>query len=1202
MTITPYNKTIQLIRQTIAGLTALCLISVSLYPGVAYAGDPDRFTLPGPGQMVRTTSAFAPAMIRGVSIHADNPLRFDFIIDRGDKPLSGQLQQSEYQKLVKYFLTSLTVPEKDLWVNLSPNEKDRIIPEKFGLTEMGRDLLGQDYLLKQLTASLMYPEEELGEQFWQRVRQQTFERYGHTDIPLNAFRKVWIVPERAVVFEDNNTAYVADSFLKVMLEEDYAELPHSSITDDSDEQFSMSDVVREIIVPELEHEVNFGEHFAQLRQIYSALILATWYKQTLRESLLGQVYVNKNRVRGVDVQDSSAKEKIYAQYLKAFEIGVYNYIKEEYDPESQSVIPRQYVSGGAGLQLSGVLSRYQRLTSLPRRAYSNMRALARKALGSTGLDRIVVDLREVPASEQLIVDAAMLTDPAAFVFADESEQILDLTRQLRHLPSLNDLAGIVETNQKYYEQTIAWLVHQFMLGAFDRPLMADLAESIRSLRVSKARVFDRILKGRVQLDGIDMVKYFLKGDLETMVDDVQRSLAARRTILATEIESAQQLAASVQSITINETSPLVLWHTVRAMGEIANNPAARPELRRYVLGQIIGFYLTFNRIGFAAPIRTQAVQILRQTGIVQISRFLLPRLDPFSRTSTTDTSNFEKNSTIRARIVDTLFEMIDAPNLDDEIRQSILLRMLAVSHYDPDRNIRRQAKRELRRRNISEASLQTVVSKEADSAVLSEQPDLLSAEWRYGRIAEDLLILLEANGWDGYGIDFETAYNEGASVWSSVSWGKEGLWIHVHLHHPDKLRANQPFLNNGLMFRIESYNDDRIKLTDPWIEANPDGVQAFQHGFVSLQSIVDRESSLGQDVIERMITLAEESANRERDDILAGIRRGKKIQMLIADAVEPDQAVGVRDMLAYVEFGRAIRSEAQQAYGFKFAPMNFSSDGLTVLEDGSIQTDAAVLSSPGGITIIQDAITRLDGTTLRERLYALLEERAIDLEEFPPQIGKTESNFKQMMAGGGFRITPEVLVRSAQILDVNVVELYTGLPLESALQQIDTPGGRLMLLRMTRGLTRVDVKNKVEARTARKFNANQLTKWETSETIEDDTDLDVVADVIGTDVSTIMDGVASVSTDDQAMSSMEKTDAVGGIDLNPVNMNLQIKRDSQGVPLPLNVQPIDSMQIDGFSPVIIQILPIHQLPLLSDLLDDTEQPVIGSLQIDPNKG
>jgi len=108
-------------------------------------------------------------------------------------------------------------------VNLSPGEPDRIIPEAFGQTEMGRDLLAQDYLLKQLTSSLMYPEEELDEEFWDKIYKTAQEQYGTTEIPVSTFNKIWIVPEKAVVYEnaETNIAFVSESRLKVMLEEDY---------------------------------------------------------------------------------------------------------------------------------------------------------------------------------------------------------------------------------------------------------------------------------------------------------------------------------------------------------------------------------------------------------------------------------------------------------------------------------------------------------------------------------------------------------------------------------------------------------------------------------------------------------------------------------------------------------------------------------------------------------------------------------------------------------------------------------------------------------------------------------------------------------------------------------------------------------------------------------------------------------------------
>jgi hypothetical protein len=55
---------------------------------------------------------------------------------------------------------------------------------------------------------------------------------------------------------------------------------------------------------------------------------------------------------------------------------------------------------------------------------------------------------------------------------------------------------------------------------------------------------------------------------------------------------------------------------------------------------------------------------------------------------------------------------------------------------------------------------------------------------------------------------------------------------------------------------------------------------------------------------------------------------------------------------------------------------------------------------------------------------------------------------------------------------------------------------------------------------------------------------------------------------------------VGGIDLNPQLLDLQIKRDPHGVPLPLEQQPILEMKIDGFYPVIMNVTPIPNLPLM----------------------
>ncbi|MBL8013683.1 MAG: hypothetical protein JNN05_07525 [Candidatus Omnitrophica bacterium] len=352
----------------------LCSIQVFVlavfltFPSNLYAQSFSVLSLPKPGQIVTTSENFEPLLIKGISLHKENPLVFDFILDPGRTKYSNDQVRTESQRLIKYFFAALTVPEKDLWVNLSPYEKDRMIPEGFGKTEMGRDLLAQDYILKQLSASLIYPEHDLGKDFWSRVYRKAKEVYGSTDIPVNTFNKVWIVPDKVVIVESSTSAYVTQSRLKVMLEEDYVSMnanrasevlgtSHLAEKDVNKVSNVTSNIVREIVLPEIEKEVNEGKNFAQLRQIYNSVLLATWFKINLKENILNEVYSNQNKVLGVNAKDETDKEKIYQQYLAAFREGVFNYIKEDVDEATNELIPRKYFSGGTNLNATSEINR-----------------------------------------------------------------------------------------------------------------------------------------------------------------------------------------------------------------------------------------------------------------------------------------------------------------------------------------------------------------------------------------------------------------------------------------------------------------------------------------------------------------------------------------------------------------------------------------------------------------------------------------------------------------------------------------------------------------------------------------------------------------------------------------------------------------------------------------------------------------------------
>lgn len=361
----------------------------------------EELVLPKPGAMVPLSPAFDPAVIKGIKIHPDQPFQFNFLIARGEEKLADVPKNAAYQKLIKYFLASLAIPDEDQWVNLSPYEHALIIKDNFGKTEMGRDLLAQDYILKGISASLIYPEGKLGKAFWKKIYAQAQAKYGNTNVHVNTFNKVWIVPDKAVVYEYDDAqdlnAYVIESKLKVMLEEDYLSLQKNKQSSNT----RASEIFRDIIIPALTHEVNTGKNFANLRQIYNAMILATWYKRTLKESILGKVYADRSKIKGID-QDPRANEEIYAHYLKAFKQGVFNFIKEDVDPLTQRRIPRKYFSGGFHRE-DKATTVVRRIDSAQTTAMSNEQA---------GIDNVFVSFDR--ASTAVKIEDLVLVTAASF--------------------------------------------------------------------------------------------------------------------------------------------------------------------------------------------------------------------------------------------------------------------------------------------------------------------------------------------------------------------------------------------------------------------------------------------------------------------------------------------------------------------------------------------------------------------------------------------------------------------------------------------------------------------------------------------------------------------------------------------------------------------------------------------------------------------
>jgi len=387
---------------------------MTVNPSIGYAQGLNAVQSPA------ATGAFVPVSIRAINVRPHDPLMFDFVIDPGTADMSAALLRSETTKLAKFFLAAMTIPEKDLWVNLSPYEKDRIQTNELANTDLGREMLAQDGMLKKLSSSLLDPGNPVGKEFWDKVYTRAKEVLGTTEFPFESMQKIWIVPAKATIFEVNNSAVLGEARLKVMLDEDaaamnQAEVPaDSGISAEQEQQTRAASIeaMREIVIPAIEKEVNEGKDFAPLRQFYGAVTLAVWYKNAVKNGVLSEVYANKKKTAGIEAEEAGARERIYQEYVEAFKKGAFNFIHEDADPVSGAMIPRKYFTGGITFEAAQSVTEVVKANSAYNFGFSYrtilfvwILKLVQIAAGNSAMSSVVTENLSVNNGDEAVKDA-----------------------------------------------------------------------------------------------------------------------------------------------------------------------------------------------------------------------------------------------------------------------------------------------------------------------------------------------------------------------------------------------------------------------------------------------------------------------------------------------------------------------------------------------------------------------------------------------------------------------------------------------------------------------------------------------------------------------------------------------------------------------------------------------------------------------------
>ena len=290
-----------------------------------------------------------PIQLRSIAFDNINQ-SFNLIIDKGSLITKQESQIQEASKqLLQFFRIGLALSNDKFWVNLRPDDSSRIIDQDLERTDVGKILLEADLQLKKDLAAFTSPATAQGKLYWTRLYEKSAELFGEKDVEIPTITRPWIVPGEIIIGLSGNSAFIYKATMKVMLERDY--LKTSSQQEFSDPKVRQlneysSDLIKRLILPELNRQVNSGEKYSALRQVYYSLILSQWFKAKYRNSSV--ISLSKDfdslDLNGLTSKAPWSKDGYYQAYRKSFTEGEYKL--DEQVRTSGGVEIRQYFSGG----------------------------------------------------------------------------------------------------------------------------------------------------------------------------------------------------------------------------------------------------------------------------------------------------------------------------------------------------------------------------------------------------------------------------------------------------------------------------------------------------------------------------------------------------------------------------------------------------------------------------------------------------------------------------------------------------------------------------------------------------------------------------------------------------------------------------------------------------------------------------------------
>ncbi|MEU0372697.1 hypothetical protein ABZ070_20995 [Streptomyces sp. NPDC006283] len=251
----------------------------------------------------------------------DYSFQADYAKDPENNP--GWGGKAKLQLASDAMFTWLALTPDKFWVNLNPDQPDKIMDKTFGKTDAGRVLLDADLEMKHDYAKDMDPREGVGKQYWEAMQA--------ANIPCGHGVRLWIVPKTADVRVEKDGIYILDAPLKVNSEPQDVDFPDPNGSCKLTEaQIRTSQrLLEQYVIPDVEKKVNTGPAYADLRRVYSSRVAAEYIRDQDQDRATDfRPIINSDNVARWPMSDehkSWTPKKTWDAYMKSYTEGDYSY-------------------------------------------------------------------------------------------------------------------------------------------------------------------------------------------------------------------------------------------------------------------------------------------------------------------------------------------------------------------------------------------------------------------------------------------------------------------------------------------------------------------------------------------------------------------------------------------------------------------------------------------------------------------------------------------------------------------------------------------------------------------------------------------------------------------------------------------------------------------------------------------------------------